>query len=193
MTEIVIIPGKIDSKENADRLRGLRAGAVLWELLTAAKAQLDVVDWYSQGLAEAEAVLEAWQTGGQHGFFDLWEERKGTIGANRPPPATHEREARRMVLLMCLALERSGLGREAARKAAARALEPAGVFAKPPTHRVIEHWQDDQPLRLTPRDEMLLAMALGTAGIEDPQRIARQFIGLAHLVFNPAARVVRED
>ena len=40
---------------------------------------------------------------------------------------------------------------------------------------------------------MLLAMALGTAGIEDPQRIARQFIGLAHLVFNPAARVVRED
>ena len=126
MTEIVIIPGKIDSKENADRLRGLRAGAVLWELLTAAKAQLDVVDWYSQGLAEAEAVLEAWQTGGQHGFFDLWEERKGTIGANRPPPATHEREARRMVLLMVLRSSVAvSVGRQRARLRRAHWSRPA--------------------------------------------------------------------
>jgi hypothetical protein len=43
-----------------------------------------------------------------------------------------------MAILFCIALERGGLNRHAARKFAARELEHAGVFATAPSHRTIE-------------------------------------------------------
>ena len=81
---ILIIPGKIADKDDVERARGLRAASCLWQLLAAAKAQLGSIDWYALGLAEAEAALEAWQTGGQHGFFAIWEQRRGDDGAQPP-------------------------------------------------------------------------------------------------------------
>jgi hypothetical protein len=188
---ILIIPGKIADKDDLERARGLRAASCLWQMLVAAKAQLGAVDWYALGLAEAEAVLEAWQTGGQHGFFDIWEQRRGEMGRNRPAPSSTELGARRMVILFCIALERGGLNRRAARKFAARELEHAGVFATVPSHRTIEYWQTEQP-PLTPAEEQLLATAIACCGVGQPHRIARYFVGLAHLVHNPAARVVHE-
>jgi hypothetical protein len=135
---ILIIPGKVAGKDDLERARGLRAAACFRQMLAAAKAQLDAVNWYALGLAEAEAALEAWQTGGQHGFFDIWEQRRGEMGRNRPAPSSTELRARRMAILFCIALERGGLNRHAARKFAARELEHAGVFATAPSHRTIE-------------------------------------------------------
>jgi hypothetical protein len=142
---ILIIPGKIAGKDDLERARGLRAASCLWQMLAAAKAQLGTVDWYALGLADAEAALEAWQTGGQHGFFDIWEQRRGKMGRNRPAPSSTELRARRMAILFCIALERGGLIRRAARKFAARELERANVFATAPSPRAIQHWQTDQP------------------------------------------------
>jgi hypothetical protein len=186
---VLVIPGRIEDKDDADRARGLRAAACLWQLLAAAKAQLSAVDWHALGLQEAEAALEAWERGGHHGFFRVWEERKATTG--RPAPSPTELRARRMVILLCITFERSGLNRRAARKFAARELERAGVFATPPLHRTIERWQAEQP-PLTSADEQLLATAIAVCGIGQPHRLARYFVGLAHLVHNPAAKVVHE-
>jgi hypothetical protein len=136
---ILVIPGRIDDRDDLERARGLRAAACFWQMLAAAKAQLGAVDWYALGLAEAEAALAAWESGGQHGFFRVWQERKAIVGGNRPPPSAHELRARRMVILFCVVLERGGLNRRAARKFAARELERAGVFAAAvaPDHRAL--------------------------------------------------------
>src|SRR5262245_22917245 len=188
---ILIIPGKIADKDDLEQARGLRAANCLCRMLAAAKAQLGAVDWYALGLAEAEAALEAWQTGGQHGFFDIWERRRGEMGRNRPAPSATELRARRMVILFCIALERGGLNRRAARKFAARELERTNVFATTPSPRAIEHWQADQPPP-TPAEEQLLATAIASCGVDQPHHLARYFVGLAHLVHNPAAKVVHE-
>jgi hypothetical protein len=192
VTTVTLIPGTFSDKEDAERVRGQRAAHCFWHLLAAAKEQVDGVNWYALGLAEAEAALEAWENGTPHGFFRIWETRKGTVGANRPAPPAHEREARRMVLLLCIALERTGLNKRNARKRAARELEHAGVFVSSPSHRALEHWQADLAVTPTPNDELLLATAIATAGLE-PHRLARFFIGLAHLIHNPAAIAVRES
>jgi hypothetical protein len=189
--DILVIPGRIDDRDDLERARGLRAAACFWQMLAAAKTQLDAVDWYAFGLAEVEAALEAWQTGGHHGFFRIWQERKATVGGNRPAPPAHELRARRMVILFCIALERGGLNRRAARKFAARELERAGVFAAAPSHHTIEHWQREQP-PLTAADEQMLATAIACCGISQPHHLARYFVGLAHLVHNPTAKVVHE-
>jgi hypothetical protein len=189
MPEVTIFPRRFD-EEQADEVRGVRAAECFQHMLTAAKAQLagGDVNWYALGLGEAEAVMEAWSTGGRHGFFQIWQRRKATIGGNRPAPSPTELRARRMVVLLCVALERGGCRKRAARKLAARELEMAGVFTHAPTHRSIEHWQGEQSA-LAPADEQLLATAIASCGFGDPHRLATFFIGLAHLFHNPAPRV----
>jgi hypothetical protein len=184
---VTIIPGKIVNKDDAERARGLRAGAALLEMLASAKAQVGPVNYYSLGLQDAEAALEAWRNGHPHGFFQVWEARKASGG--HPPPSASELNARRMVLLLCLSLERLGSKRRAARKLAAQELNHAGVFTGAISHRIIERWQSEQPLQLTPRDEQLLATGIATCGHQAPHRLARYFIGLCHLIHNPAIRV----
>jgi hypothetical protein len=184
---VTIIPGKIADKDDAEQARGLRAGAALLEMLAKAKAQIDPISYYSRGLQDAEAALEAWRSGHPHGFFQVWEARKA--GGGHPPPSASELEARRMVLLLCLGLERLGSKRRAARKLAAQELNHAGVFTGAISHRIIERWQSEQPLQLTPRYEQLLATGIATCGHQAPHRLARYFIGLAHLIHTPAIRV----
>jgi hypothetical protein len=185
---VTIIPGKIVNKDDAERARGLRAGAALLEMLASAKAQVGPVSYYSLGLQDAEAALEAWRSGHPHGFFQVWEERRAA-GGGHPPPSASELEARRMVLLLCLGLERLGSKRRAARKLAAQELNHAGVFTGAISHRIIERWQSEQPLQPTPRDEQLLATGIATCGHQAPHRLVRYFIGLAHLIHTPAIRV----
>jgi hypothetical protein len=91
---VVPPPHSLD-KEAAEKARGLRVGAFLWTLLAEAQKRMDHATWIDSGGMEAEAALRAWDIGGGHGFFSLWKERAGTIGANRPPPAYSETIARR--------------------------------------------------------------------------------------------------
>jgi len=190
---ITIFPGKFKNREDAEHARGLRANAVVWEIVAYLKTQLDAVDWYAKGLGEVESLLEAWERGGQHGFFRIWEERRATIGANRPPPSTTDLFSRRMVTLLTVALERGQHGprnRRAARKVAEHELRHSNLFESPPSHRTIERWQAEQP-SLTPRDEQLVANAVATHGF-DPHGLAAYFIGLGHLANNPAPKIVHD-
>ena len=196
MTTVKIVPAKFKSKADADRVRGLRAAECLTRLLATAKRELVEkapntlsVNYYALGLGEAEAAMEAWRIGGKHPFFDIHRER---VASNRPAPSSTELAARRMVLLLCVALERIGFGPGEARKIAAKEVDTAGVFADTLTHRVIEHWQHDHPLVLNPGLEQFLATAIAVCGYHAPHKLALFFIGHCHLVHNPAPQVTFE-
>jgi hypothetical protein len=186
MVTFHVIPAKIDDKEDAERVRALRAAYCFRQLLAWARVQVNDPHRFAL-LGEAEAVMEAWEVGAPHGFFSLYDRRRADGGGGHRPPSATELQARRMVLLMVLALRRTGFEKNRpACKYAAKVLERAGVFESPPSYRAIERWQSDHPLELTPRDEQLLATAIATSGPGAPHRLATFFIGLAHLVFNPA-------
>jgi hypothetical protein len=189
---IIIVPSKLD-KEDRERVRGLRAAECFGHLLTAAKEQIDNVNWYALGLSEAEAALEAWRRGSPHAFFDIWRERRGTMGANRAAPSTTEQEARRLAILLTVALERIGMGKHTSkpvRTFVAGVLEQAGIFTNPISDRTIEYWQSNAP-ELTPRDELTLATAIASCGA-DPYKLAYFFVGHLHLVTDPAVTVRHE-
>jgi hypothetical protein len=187
---ITIVPSRLKNKADIDQARGLRAGACLWQMIAAAKAQIDGVNAYAIGLADAEAALEAWTTGGQHAFFRIWKERKRIL-AHRSGPSPVELELRRMILLMVEALQRTGYGPTEARKFAARELQHIKVLGKP-SDRAIEGWQDEHPLELTPKDEQLLANGIALCGHQAPAKLALYFISLAHLVADPGVAVLFE-
>jgi hypothetical protein len=185
---VAIIPSTV-TKEDAELLRAQRVAACFWQLLAAARSQIDGVNWHQLGLHEAEAAMQAWERGEQHAFFRTWEARKATVGANRPAPTAVELEARRWVLLMCRALERTGLGRKEAREFAAKELQRIDLYSRPLTARMIERWDGQQPLKLTPKDEQVLATGIAVCGRGAPHKLALYFVGLLHLVLDPAVRV----
>jgi hypothetical protein len=186
MVTFHVIPAKINDREDAERVRALRAAYCFRQLLALARVQVNDPHWFAL-LGEGEAVMEAWEVGAPHGFFTLYDQRRAGGGGGHRPPSATELQARRMVLLMVVALRRTGFEKNRpACKYAAKALERAGVFEAPPSFRTIERWQSDHPLELTPRDEQLLATAIATSGAGAPHRLTTFFIGLAHLVFNPA-------
>ena len=113
--------------EEIQKLRALETLKVLWELLAVAQKHADVVTWINEGGPEAEDFLDAIESGRPHPLLRLWEERKSTVAANRAAPSRRDRHARRLVVLGCVALERTGLGKLSARKRLARAVR--GVFA----------------------------------------------------------------
>jgi hypothetical protein len=189
--EVVVFPAKCKNSEDEEEVRGLRAGAFLWTLLEAAKAQLDPATWFAKGGAEAEAVLVAWDDGGRHPFFTIWEQRKGSEAANRPAPAPYEVLARRHVIRMVKALQDAGFKKPgAARKFAAQELTKAKVFQRPTTAKMIENWQGRQP-ELEPEDKLVIAQALTAHGLGNFKAIARHFIGLCELARNPAPVVLK--
>jgi hypothetical protein len=179
---------KVEGAE-ADRLRSNIVIALLTEIAARLKNELDPAAWLNGGWPELEAFTEALRSGGVHPALLAWQQTKDAAG--RPAPLQREIYARRLAVLLCVALERAGLNKRAARRFAARQLEDAGVFAKPPTHRAIEHWQQSEPT-LTPDRELLVATGFATAG-GDPRRLAMYFIGLANLALNPTAIAVREE
>ena len=186
-----IIPSKITDPQEAERLRGMKAGQCFRHLLDAAKGQIDYAQGYAHGLGEAEAVLHAWDRGTDHPFFRIWQQRRAA--QKRSGPTATELEARRMVLLMCVALERVGFSKVQRKlhKFAAEVLRGTSLFARPPTHRTIEHWAEE-PVQLGPKDEQLLATCVAICGHHDPHKIALFFVSLAHLVHDPAVTVLIE-
>ena len=186
-----IIPSKITDPQVAECLRGLKAAQCFRHLLDAAKEQIDYAQGYAHGLGEAEAVLQAWERGTQHPFFRIWQQRRAT--QKRSGPTATELEARRMVLLMCVALERVGFSKVQRKlhKFAAGALRGTNLFARPPTHRTIEHWAEE-PLQLTRWTSSCWRPVSPFVGVEHRTRSRCFSSALAHLVHDPAATVLIE-
>ena len=86
--------------EDRDRLRELATLKVLWELLAAAKKNLDIVTWRREGFPEAEDFLHALESGGLHPLLEKWQELRRTIAANRPVPVPLDSNARRLTVLL---------------------------------------------------------------------------------------------
>jgi hypothetical protein len=175
-------------KEAVDRTREESVHHLLWWLLSNLKAKLDPAQQRNLGLPEIEAFFEALVSGGEHPALKGWESRKG----GHPPPAAHEWRARRLIVLLSVALKRSGWNRsmEETREFAAKEATRAEVFAEVVTAKAIRKWEERQPA-LTPADEQLLATAIACCGVNAPHNLAKYFIGLAHFVHNPSAMVVR--
>src|SRR3954464_3395358 len=106
-----------------DEVRRRAPLSVFWQLLDAAKKQVDVVAWRRMGGPEAADFLHALETGRQHPWLDRWLELRRTVAANRPVPSLLDQNARRLTVLLCVALVRAGLGKDAARRRAAEAVK----------------------------------------------------------------------
>ena len=182
----VVPPHNSLEKEEAKKARGLRADAFLWDLLAEARQRMDPATWIDSGGLEADSALRAWDTGGAHGFFGLYQER-AAVNANRPSPSYTETMARRQVIRLCEALWRADFGRGAARRLAAKAFEKESVFVHI-SPGAIRHWQDREA-PLGPEDEKAISMAMQRCG-NDPKLLASHFVGLALAVHNPAARIL---
>jgi hypothetical protein len=118
------------SKEDAEKARGLRAAACLWEALRDAKARTEPATWITKGGPDAEAALFAWDEGRGHGFFTIHQERQSQKPGH-PPPELHTTVARQTMLYLCKALERCEVGPHAARKLAAKEASKANLFRHP--------------------------------------------------------------
>jgi len=187
---VVVLPNQNKvAREDIQEARALLASKCLWELLAAAKQQVDVATWCKEGGLEAEDLLDAIDSGRPHPLLRSWEERKATVAANRPAPSQRELHARRLVVLLCIALERAGLGKRKARQQVSRLLAPqSGLFAQPPSYHALERWQRAGPA-LTPEDECVIANAIAKGG---PREIKAYFVGLIHFALNPLAQIVHD-
>jgi hypothetical protein len=81
-----------------------------------------LIAWRELGGLDAQDLLHALETGGTHPLLRKWEELKAGPARNRPPPGASEQAARRLIVLLRVALERTGLSKTAARKHIASAL-----------------------------------------------------------------------
>jgi hypothetical protein len=184
--------------EDRDRLRELATLKVLWELLAAAKKNLDIVTWRREGFPEAEDFLHALESGGLHPLLEKWQELRRTIAANRPVPDPLDSNARRLTVLLAETLSRTGLGEGEAREKTAEAVKR--IFPKKAKRRkgrpsilvdidddAIRYWQSAYPKsKFTPDDEKLIAGAIKRYGV-DHRHIAGWFVGLIRLAIDPVA------
>jgi hypothetical protein len=167
--------------EDRDEARRLAALNVLWNLLAGAKNKADAVVWRAVGGPEAEDFLHALETGGQHPLLQKWEELKATVAANRPAPSLLDRNTRRLAVLMVDTLVRADLGKEAARRRAAKAVQRVLATATP---RAIKHWQHNYSISAD--DEGLIAQAIERCG-HDHDGLVDHFAGLIRWADNPIA------
>ena len=92
--------------------------------------------------------------------------------------------ARRFVIILCAALERTGLGKGEARRFAAEAVAIQGnAFPDAPSAEAIHRWQRNQP-PLTAADEGWITTAFSLCG-NDRERLAQYFTGIIHLRTSP--------
>jgi hypothetical protein len=170
------------NQEHQDEARALRAIACLWMLLAEARLR-DLVAWRERGGIEAQDLLYALETGRSHPLLRKWEELKAQ---HRSPPAPSEQYARRVIVLLRIALERAGLGKEAARKHIASALERTSkqIGLRPASADAIRRWERDLETPLGPHDEQAIADALKRCGNNTAQ-LTRHFLGLVEFARKP--------
>jgi len=186
--------------EQEDEARALRAISCLWRLLDAAKKSDDarLAAYRDLGGFDAEDLLEALGTGRQHPTLRKWQALKAGPAANRSPPGLHELNARRLVVLLRIALERgAGMGKDAARKYVEAQLKRYGekIGLKPASSDALRRWERKQPPPGSD-EETVIATALGRTG-GDPGLLSRHFLSLVEFERRPAPtvriRVSRSD
>jgi hypothetical protein len=180
--EIVAGPREL-AKQERDKGRAVMTLKLLWQLMDAARTQVDPLRWIKEGGLDAEEFLECVESGRWHPLLRRWHVMKHTTAANRPAPTSRDRHARRLVHLAVIALQRvvSMNGDEARRKVAAAM---AKLFEDAPTAETIHHWQRDQAL-VTPADEKMLATVI-TQTRGEPEAVVMHFVQIAHTVLTPA-------
>jgi hypothetical protein len=186
---VVVLPNKNKvAREDIEEARALLARKCLWELLAAAKPQVDVATWCKEGGLEAEDLLDAIDSGRPHRIA-IMGRTQGYCSGQPPEPEPARARARRFVVLLCIALERAGLGKRQARQQVSRLLaSESGLFAQPPSDHALERWQRAGPA-LTPEDECVIANAMAKGG---PREIKAYFVGLLHFALNPLAKIVHD-
>jgi hypothetical protein len=181
---VVVLPNKNKvARKDIDKARALLASKFLWELLAAAKQQVDVATWCKEGGLEAEDFLDAIDSGRPHPLL------RSRVAAHRPAPSRRELQARRLAVLLCTALELAGLDKQQARQEVSRLLAlQSGLFAQPPSKHALKRWQGEGPA-LTPADKCVIADAMAKGG---PRKIKAHFVGLLHFALNPLAKIVHD-
>ena len=86
-----------------------------------------------------------------------------------------EMHARRLAVLLSIALQKTGMGASKARKLAARALHDLTYIGATPS--TIKHWEQRLDPPLAAEDEQVIANALARCG-ENTQALTDHFIGL---------------
>jgi hypothetical protein len=170
--------------EQIEKARAELAAKCLRGLLDAAEERTEPVAWALSGGHEAKDFLECIESGCWHPLLRLWNERKATVAAHRPAPTMRDLIARRFVIILCAALERTGLGKGEARKFAAEAVAAQGnAFPDAASAGAIHRWQRNQP-PLTAVDEGWITTAFSLCG-NDRERLAQYFTGIIHLRTSP--------
>ena len=126
-----------------------------------------------------------------HSALTEWEDGKNKAG--RPAPSTREIYARRIVVLMVIALRRTCFrSKEKARQFAAQELQRCGVFEQAPSVKSLEYWEE-QLQTPGPGEELLISAGIAAAGAGKPQQLALYFVALCHLAISPTAVAVEEN
>jgi hypothetical protein len=167
--------------EDRDKACRLFVLVLLRNLLVATRKKVDVVTWRALGGLEAEDFLDALETGRRHPLLTKWEELKATVAVNRSAPSQPDQNTRHTAIVMAEALHRAGLGKEAARKRAAKAVQ--GVFPTT-TKRTIKYWQSKYSI--TVDGEQLIARAIEHHG-HDHDRLVDHFVAYIDFWDNPVA------
>jgi hypothetical protein len=162
-------------KALSEEARGQLTLACLLQLTIAAKKQTDVVTWRRAGGFELEDFVDALERGGRHPLLQKWEKRKAENASDRLSPTMRGMHARRLAVLMSMALQRTKvMGATKARRRAAEALAEIDVFATPVT---VKHWEQRLDPPFAEEDERVIANALARCG-ENTQALTDHFIGL---------------
>jgi hypothetical protein len=182
--DIVVRPPKL-TEDRRTQGRTIMTLKLLWQLMKAARDQVDPYTWIKEGGLDAEEFLECVESGRWHPLLRRWHMMKQTSGANRPKPTSRDRAARRLVVLAVIALQRVvSTNGDGARRTVAAAT--AKLFEDAPSAETIHHWERQiEPATIIPAEEKLLAMIIAnTKG--DPAAVVERLVQLAHTVLTPA-------
>jgi hypothetical protein len=168
-----------------DEARALRALACLWTALDELQKG-NPIAWREAGGFDAQDLLRALETGGAHPLLRKWEELKAGPARNRPPPGASEQTARRLIVLLRVALERTGLSKAAARKHIASAHQKYGrqIGLSSATDETLRHWERDLKPPLGPQDEAAIAHALDRCG-KNRALLVKHFLGFVEFARKP--------
>lgn len=153
-----------------ERARALHALSCLMQLLVVARSQIDVVTYQKLGGLEAENFLDAVERGLTHPLLTEWEKQQS---ANRPGPGLRELHFRRLAVLLSVALQNAGLGKQHARERTAKAL---GQLFHIKSYRAVERWELGLDPPLSVEDQAVIKAAIERCG-PDPEALIKHFIG----------------
>lgn len=170
------------SPEDADATRVQIVHRFL-EWMLQLKNGFDPAQWQNVGGPEFEYFVDALIGGSPHPALTDWNERIDPGNPGLPP---YETRARRLAVLMVIALGRACFSSQAAaRRYVARELSQ--IFDGALTEKAIAKWQERLHPPITPADEQLMATGIAVCGRHEPRKLCLYFVGLIHVARNPTA------